>query len=140
MAIDLYQRGWAPKIIFSGAAADKSGPSNARVMRTQALKQAVPKENIIIEEASETTHQNAEQTTSIFTQNNIKSAILVTSGYHQKRTILEFSSRASGVKFRSQPTASDRQWSAWWWTSPFGWYLAVSEIVKIIVFYLGASR
>ena len=32
MAIELYQQGWAPVIIFSGAAADTSGPSNAAAM------------------------------------------------------------------------------------------------------------
>ena len=35
-AVKLYQAGWAPTIILSGAAADKSGPSNAAAMRKQA--------------------------------------------------------------------------------------------------------
>ena len=36
-AIRLYKLGWAPIIIFSGAAADPSGPSNAAAMRKIAL-------------------------------------------------------------------------------------------------------
>ena len=28
-AVEMYKNGWAPKIIFSGAAEDKGGPSNA---------------------------------------------------------------------------------------------------------------
>ena len=139
-AIDLYQRGWAPLVIFSGAAADKSGPSNAEVMHDQAINQGVPASNIIIEEYGETTRENAEKTKSIFETRDIKSAILVTSSYHQKRSVLEFSHRAADVEFRSRPSSSDSQWSIWWWTSPYGWYLAVSEVVKIIVFYLGAAR
>lgn len=31
-AIDLYKRGWAEFLVFSGAAADKEGPSNAEAM------------------------------------------------------------------------------------------------------------
>ena len=39
-AIRLYQHGWAPRIIVSGAAADKSSLSNAEVMRQQVFADA----------------------------------------------------------------------------------------------------
>lgn len=139
-AIDLYKNGWAPKLIFSGAALDKSGPSNAEVMRQQALEQGVPKSAIAIEDQSETTKENAEKTTDILADKDIHSAIVVTSRYHMKRTLLEFRDRAPGVDFRAHPTSSDSQWSVWWWTTPYGWYLALSELTKIIIFYLGGAR
>lgn len=139
-AIDLYHEGWAKTLIFSGAAYDKTGPSNAEVMRLQAIRQGVPKQDIIIEQTSENTTQNASFTAKIIRDNNIKSAILVTSSYHQKRTLLEFQAVVPDVEFRSHPSKGDNQWSVWWWTTPTGWYLAISEIVKIIVFYLGGSR
>ncbi len=139
-AIDLYKNGWAPKLLFSGAAFDKSGPSNAEVMRQQALDQQVPASDVTIEDDSETTRQNADLTASLLDKMGIKSAILVTSGYHQKRTLLEFQERSPAINFRSQPPASDNQWSVWWWTTPYGWYLAVSEVLKIILFYLGGTR
>ena len=140
LAIDLYERGWADELIFSGAAYDKSGPSNAEVMREQAIRQGVPISVITVEDQSETTSQNAEKTTGILANRDISSAILVTSSYHAKRTLLEFRERAPEIEFRSHPTSSDKQWSIWWWTKPYGWYLAVSEVVKIIVFYIGGSR
>ena len=136
-AIDLYTSGWAPKLIFSGAAQDKSGPSNAAVMRQQALRQGVPETAITIEEKSETTKENAEKTRDILADKDIRTAIVVTSGYHMKRTLLEFRDRAPDVEFRAHPTVADSQWSSWWWLTPHGWYLALTEIVKIIVFYLG---
>lgn len=139
-AISLYKNGWATKMIFSGAAQDKSGPSNAEVMRRLAMAAGVPESNIITEEYSETTRQNAENTQSIFQQNDISSVILVTSAYHQRRAGLEFSSRASGVALRNHPVSSDNQWSVFWWCTPTGWYLAVSELAKIIAFYSGGSR
>lgn len=139
-AIDLYQNGWARRLIFSGAAHDKSGPSNAEVMRDQAVNQGVPIEDIIIEQTSETTSQNASHTVGILQEKGISSAILVTSSYHQKRTLLEFRTRAADITFRSYPSTGDNQWSVWWWTTPYGWYLAGSEIVKIVVFYLGGSK
>ena len=139
-AIDLYHAGWADVLIFSGAAHDKSGPSNAEVMRRQAARQGVPADDIIIEPTSETTSENADYTTDILKQLKIRSAILVTSSYHQKRTLLEFEALSPDVNFRSHPSTGDNQWSVWWWTTPYGWYLALSEVIKIIVFYLGGAR
>lgn len=140
-AIKLYKNGWAPKLIFSGAAQDKSGPSNAEAMRRIARSDGVPDTDIITEEAGATTKQNAEKTSEILDRNNISSVILVTSAYHQRRAGLEFAARAgSGITLRNHPVASDNQWSAWWWTTPTGWFLAISELVKVIAFYLGGTR
>ena len=140
-AIRLYQKGWASKLIFSGAAQDKSGPSNAEVMRQTALDAGVPAANIITEEEGETTKQNAENTQNIFQQNDITSVILVTSGYHQRRASLEFNKRSGDmVQVRNHPVAVDNQWSGLWWLTPTGWYLAISEFVKIIAFYAGGTR
>ncbi len=139
-AIDLYKNGWAPKLIFSGAAQDKSGPSNAAVMKRQAIEQGIPEAAITTEDKSETTKENAEKTRGILASKDIRTAIVVTSRYHMKRTILEFRERAPNVTFRAHPTIADSQWSSWWWVTPHGWYLALTEIVKIIVFYLGGGR
>ena len=136
-AIDLYKNGWAPKIIFSGAAADKSGPSNAAVMRQQALDQGVTSSAILVEDQSEDTKQNAEETSAILRKQNASSAIIVTSNYHAKRTLIEFKRWAPGVEYRVKPATGDNQWSVWWWLTPYGWYLAISEIIKIIISYIG---
>lgn len=140
-AISLYKNGWADKLIFSGAAADKSGPSNAEAMQTQAIKAGVPSEAILLDETSETTTQNAENTRELFDKNDIHSVILVTSAYHQRRAGLEFGKRAgTDIRIVNHPVMVDRQWSQWWWVTPGGWYLAVSEFFKIIAFYMGGSR
>lgn len=137
-AIDLYENGWASRLIFSGAAADTSGPSNAAVMRSQAIGQGVPESAITIEQQSKTTEQNASKTSDILSSDDIHTAIVVTSAYHMKRTVMEFRLNAPHVTFRSHPVANDDQWSsAWWWTTPNGWYLAVSEIAKIVAIKAG---
>ncbi|HET8884678.1 MAG TPA: YdcF family protein [Candidatus Saccharimonadales bacterium] len=140
-AIKLYHAGWAPKLIFSGAAQDKSGPSNAEAMLRTALEAGVPKADIITENYSETTKQNAEKTHNIFEQHNLSSVILVTSSYHQRRASLEFHKRVAGtVAVRNHPVAADNQWSNLWWLTPVGWYLAFSESAKIVIFYLGGTK
>lgn len=139
-AIRLYQNGWADKLIFSGAALDKSGPSNAEVMRREATKAGVPSDAIITEELSATTKENAANTQAIFSDNEISSVILVTSAYHQRRAGLEFRTLPGNVDLRNHPVAQDNQWSSWWWATPTGWYLAIGEFVKIIAFYIGGTR
>ncbi len=136
-AITLYKNGWAPLIIFSGAAADKTGPSNALVMKQQALDAGVTPGDIIIEENSETTDQNAAETISIFAKRNIKSAILVTSAYHERRALLEFDRRTLDVDVRAHPVAHDKQWGSVWWLTPTGWALAIPELVRSLVLSTG---
>jgi uncharacterized SAM-binding protein YcdF (DUF218 family) len=139
-AIKLYKNGWAPLLIFSGAAQDKSGPSNASVMRSQAEASGVPAKDILIEENSNTTAQNASETKNIFTENQINRVILVTSAYHQRRASLEFNKRSGNqIQIVNHPVAHDKQWSGAWWLTPIGWWLSLGELVKIISFYSGMS-
>lgn len=132
-AVRLYQEGWAPRLIFSGAALDKSGPSNAQVMRKMAVKAGVPPDVIAIDEASANTRQNADQAADFIEAFGHKRIILVTSPYHQRRAFIEFDSRLSDdVTILNHP-APDQRWSRQrWWKSPFGWYVTASEIPKII--------
>ena len=139
-AVRLYKAGWTDKLIFSGAALDKSGPSNAEAMSKEAEAAGVPGEDIVLEEFGQNTKENAENTHDIFELLGIKDVILVTSGYHQRRAGLEFSARSSSIAVRDHPVGTDSQWSPWWWATPQGWYLAISELVKIIVFYTGGGR
>lgn len=139
-AVELYKAGWASIIIFSGAAQDKTGPSNALTMRRTAIAAGVPAESILIEEYGETTKQNAIKTNELLETHGIRSVILVTSGYHQRRASLEFHERVDQniMTVRNSPT-NDRDWNWYWWLTPRGWWLAIGEFVKIIAFYSGAS-
>ena len=139
-AVGLYKNGWAPVIIFSGAAEDKEGPSNAAAMRLDVISQGVPATAILIEEMSENTRQNAEQTHVLLKGRNISDIILVTSGYHMRRAALEFSALTNedGIVVRTSPT-TDKDWSWWWWLTPRGWWLAGGEFGRIIAFYVGGA-
>lgn len=138
-AIRLYKEGWADSLIFSGAALDTSGPSNAQAMKKQALAEGVPERAIITEEFSRTTAENARNTSQFIVEQDLKRVILVTSAYHQRRASLEFGSRlGESVSIVNHPVAIDKQWSGfWWWTTGNGWWLAIGELIKILAFYGG---
>lgn len=135
-AIQLYKNGWGDYVIFSGAAQDKTGPSNAAAMRTQAINEGVPASVIHIDEYAASTEQNAANTKDIFDQLNIKSVILTTSGYHQRRAYLEFKRADKDITVYNKPVLADSDWSGWWWLTPRGWWLALGELAKVIIFHI----
>ncbi len=133
-ATRLYKAGWAPKIIFSGAALDKQGASNAAAMRQQALDANVPSDDILIDEQSINTAGNAAQTRAIVEKQGIKRLILVTSPYHQRRASIEFGRKLGDIAtIVNHPTSTDKYWSAnTWWLTPWGAWLGFSELIKVL--------
>ncbi len=137
--IELYQQGYAPTIIFSGAAMD-DGPSNARQMREQALKNGVPRSAIKVDEQAQNTYENAINTKKIIEQNNIKSIILVTSPYHQRRAELTFKHILGADLAIIDSSSYDSRWSkAGWWSNLFGWRITLSEAFKILYIKISGS-
>lgn len=140
-AIKLFKAGWGDRLIFSGAAQDTSGPSNALVMKQQAVAAGIPASSIEIDEFSRTTHQNAEQTDKLIKEYGITRLIVVTSPYHQRRAGLEFKRIfGQGVQIVNHPASGDPDWSAVWWLTPRGWWLAGGELVKIGAVHSGESQ
>jgi uncharacterized SAM-binding protein YcdF (DUF218 family) len=136
-AINLFKNGWADKIVFSGAAKDKEGLSNAAAMKLRAMRAGINESAILIDEYAENTTENARNSHQIFTQHRINRVILVTSGYHQRRASLEFQRAVDNVHILNSPVIKDSGWSIFWWMTPWGWWLAMGELVKIIAFYAG---
>lgn len=131
-AVNLYKDGWAPNIIFSGAALDPTSPSNAEVMRDIAKENGVPDSAIRIEEEARDTEENAERSKSLLEEFEYKKVILVTSPYHQRRAHLEFKNAVAGGMTIINHSALDDEWSRnTWWQSPRGWWLTFSELVKL---------
>jgi uncharacterized SAM-binding protein YcdF (DUF218 family) len=140
-AIGLYKSGWAPALVFSGAAQDPTAPSNALVMKRQAVAAGVPEAAIFIEESSRTTFENAENVKMIADSEGFRDVLLVTSAYHQRRVSLEFGAAfKESIVARDHPVARDNQWRVLWWLTPSGWWLVGGELAKIIGFYTGASE
>ena len=134
--VSLFKQGWGKQLVFSGAAADQTGLSNALAMKKYAVKLGVSESFISIEEFSRTTEENALNTSRFIKQNNLSRIILVTSAYHQRRASLEFERRlGKEIVVINKPVAEDRQWSAAWWLTPVGWWLVGGELAKITIFY-----
>lgn len=130
--VDLWKRGYAPKLFFSGAAAD-NGTSNAAVMRQRASNAGVPADATIIEEKSRTTRENAENLVTLFQAQGIKKAILVSSPYHTRRVKITFQKVfGKGYIFTVHPAKDSRWAKSGWWKQPDTFYLTMSELWKTL--------
>jgi uncharacterized SAM-binding protein YcdF (DUF218 family) len=131
-AVNLYKDGWAPHIIFSGAALDPNGPSNARAMANIAQKAGVPADAIMLDETSLNTRGNATNVAALIHDYNFHSIILVTSPYHQRRASIAFQ-RALGNGFTIINHSSfDQNWRrSHWWATSYSRNLTYSELQKV---------
>lgn len=132
-AVQLWRDGYAPLIVFSGAALDPTSVSSAEIMRRNAVAAGVPEESVLVESLSTTTDENAQLVAELMSQAGLRSAILVTSPYHQRRAALHFSrefTRADLV-FRNYP-ARDPRWdpNVWWAEEPSR-SLTIIELAKL---------
>ena len=141
-AITLWKAGWAPVIVFSGASIDPESVSSAEIMRREALRQGIPESATLVEPASASTEENAEEVAKLMVQRKIRSAILVTSPYHQRRAAFEFGRafEPSGLAFRNYP-ARDPEWNAFlWWSQEPQRSRTLLELVKLGAVYLNEAR
>ncbi len=128
--VNLYKENYSREIIFSGAAAEGS-VSNAAAMRNIAIKEGVRPSDILIDETSVDTEENAANVAKIVKANSINSIILVTSPYHQRRAYDAFR-KELGKDFKIiNHSAMDKEWrKADWWSNSQARFLTLGEIMK----------
>jgi uncharacterized SAM-binding protein YcdF (DUF218 family) len=96
-AAELFTEKAAPRIIISGEGDDE-------INRQLLLKAGVPAAAIEVEGKSRTTRENAEFTIKLLRAEKIRSAILVTSWYHSRRSLKTFEHFAPDITFYSRPS------------------------------------
>lgn len=132
-AARLWKQGYAPLVLFSGGSLDPESVSSAELMKRDAVRLGVPATAILIEPASTTTEENARLTARLMSDRGLRSAILVTSPYHQRRASIFFSRAfaSAGLEFRNHP-ASDPAWDPdRWWTREPARTLTLVELAKL---------
>jgi uncharacterized SAM-binding protein YcdF (DUF218 family) len=133
-AVKLFKDDWAKKdrLIMSG------GPlvwkySWASLMKSQAESLGIPRKNILLEDRSLNTAQEAEYTREILKKYGYRSIILVTSPYHSKRASIIFR-RVMGDGVRVICAPVENSWFKFkgWWKRPRERDLVLQEYAKFI--------
>lgn len=132
-AIALWKQGYAPVLIFSGGSSDPESVPSAELMKRTAEAAGVPANAIVVEGTSATTEENAQHVADLMRSRGIRSAILVTSPYHQRRAALLFEREfaEAALSFRNHP-AEDPNWDAsFWWTREPSRSRTLIELAKL---------
>jgi uncharacterized SAM-binding protein YcdF (DUF218 family)/glycosyltransferase involved in cell wall biosynthesis len=94
-AIDLYQAGYAPWLVFSSGFVFTF--REAEVMKAVAVANGVPPEAIVLEEEAANTRQNVDRTHRILEERQWRSILLVSSPYHMRRAVLTWRKAAPEI-------------------------------------------
>jgi uncharacterized SAM-binding protein YcdF (DUF218 family) len=104
-AFILYRRLHIP-IIFSGGYST-STVATAKIARNILLKMGIDRKDILIDDKSDDTNQNAIYTKAICVKHRFKRIILVTSAYHMKRAVLLFNGAIGVNRLKVIPYPAD---------------------------------
>ena len=101
-ALDLWQRGMAPRLIFTGGTGIGDTTSEAAVSRVYALNHGVPDTSILMENNGRTTRESLAAVSDIMHAREMRTAILVSDPFHMLR--LRILSSQYGVDAYTSPT------------------------------------
>jgi len=104
--LDLYRRGYAPVLIFTGGYGNGARFAESQVARRYALRHEVPESAILIESVSRTTRQNLQQARTLMQERDLKRVIVVSDPLHMSRALRL--SRELGIDALGSPTPSTR--------------------------------
>src|SRR5437764_14376358 len=133
-AIDLWRRGFAPKIIFTGGFGDRDTTSEAAVAQKYAIEHGVPPRAIMIENSGRSTSASLEHVVSLMGAEPTRDVILVSDPFHMLR--LSILAPRLGLNPFTSPTR----------TSPISlnrreaWKYMLSESIKVPIVFLLPRR
>jgi uncharacterized SAM-binding protein YcdF (DUF218 family) len=105
--IDLYRRGLAPQLIFTGGFGGAGARfAESQVGRRYALRSGVPARAILIETVSRTTRQNLQQAARLMQARGLRRAIIVSDPLHMARAMRL--AREEGIDALASATPTSR--------------------------------
>jgi uncharacterized SAM-binding protein YcdF (DUF218 family) len=113
-ALFLYLQGLAPRIITTGGAGGDPVFTEGSVGRSYLSARGVPPEAIVVEREGESTVQSVTAVVEIMRRMNLKSAIVVSDGYHIFRVKKMLESSGMKVYGSPRPSLPEAEWRARW--------------------------
>lgn len=104
--LDLYRRGYAPVLLFTGGYGNGAPFAESQVARKYALQQGIPDSAIMIEAVSRNTRENLLQARKLMQERGLHRVIVVSDPLHMSRALRL--SRELGIDAVGSPTPSTR--------------------------------
>ena len=133
-AIELWRRGLAPRIIFTGGFGDRDTTSEAAVAQRYAIEHGIPPAAIMIENAGRSTSESLQHVARLMEGEPTRDVILVSDPFHMLR--LSILARRFGLNPYTSPTR----------TSPISqsfresWNYTIGESIKVPIVFLLQRR
>ena len=120
-AIRLYQEGWASKIMVSGDADNEAyGSFPAHKLVVKLYKMGIAPADIIIEENSQSTKEQAINIIELAKKSDWKKIILIASHYHQPRAFLTFLKAMRDAEVKLHIINAPARELSWFERNPWG--------------------
>jgi uncharacterized SAM-binding protein YcdF (DUF218 family) len=113
-ALELWQAGYAPRILTTGGAGGDVRYTEGIVGRDYMIQHGVPLELLIVEQESESTAQTLAAVSEIMRRMSLHSAILVSDGYHIFRAKRILESQGMIAYGSPRPERGEHAWSELW--------------------------
>jgi uncharacterized SAM-binding protein YcdF (DUF218 family) len=113
-ALELYRQGKPCPILMSGGpSSDPTWPTYAEVMRDFIIRLGANPADILVENQSRTTYENAVESRLLLEKNHLRKSVLVTSSYHLPRAVACFRKQGievipCGCQYRATPEDKSR--------------------------------
>ncbi|MDQ4120846.1 MAG: YdcF family protein [Acidobacteriota bacterium] len=149
-AAELFRAGKSPKIFLTNdgqkggwSRKDERNPFYWELAERQLTKQGIAPEAIeVLPETVEGTRDEAILLIKVAKERNLNSILLVTSGYHSRRTLWIFERAAvqqnANLEFgiESPPVGRQTPYAQIWWLTPRGWRDVAGEYLKFAYYWL----
>jgi uncharacterized SAM-binding protein YcdF (DUF218 family) len=113
-ALILYLKGLAPRVITTGGAGGDPVFTEGSVGRAYLTQHGVPPEAVVVEREGESTAQSVAAVVEIMRRMNLRSAIVVSDGYHIFRVKKMLESSGLKVYGSPRPSIPPGEWRARW--------------------------
>ncbi|MGB9783407.1 MAG: YdcF family protein [Moorellaceae bacterium] len=136
-AVKLYKQGFAPRLLMTGGPVEWNVAA-ADIMAWQAESLGVPPQDIVLERRASSTYENAVYTLEILKQKGWRSAIVVTSPYHLRRTRFIFEKVFAGSNIRLSFYGAENPWLVpeEWWRQDRGIEVVGIEYFKLLWYWV----
>ena len=138
--VKLFKNNYADHLVLSGCPGTKN-LSCALPMQDQAIISGIPKESIILDvlkDHSSGTNVQARNIAKIMSKNKFKSAILVTSNFHTRRSKMLFkrSFNRSNIRLLVTYPENNNFNPDRWWRRKYDRRIVISELIKFVVYWI----
>ena len=132
-AVDLYNEGYAPLVVFSGGTLVDLGLacSSAQLSLEAAQQLGLPEEAALIAPEAQSTYDEAVNLQELAAERGWRSLIVVTDPFHTRRAGRTFRALLPGVVSHVSAAPNPDQDPARWWANENGLVAVVNEMIKL---------